>query len=214
MTGVEGYGLIDERGLAFADRLEDSFRFDGGVKAVVFAVEGLLSPGALPSAAVVVFIHNLDYICTSQAKIGQGTNLSDSLTSDSYFEYSISILKNQTLIETLTFILKNLGLFFLLPFKRFGFLFCNRNCLSITGTKIVKYFDLAKLIQVYCAYFQYFLQIIITLTAMEKTDYMIIVAVHFDRYGQRSINVSTQPEGAVSPEEIREVISTLETIQN
>lgn len=49
---------------------------------------------------------------------------------------------------------------------------------------------------------------------MEKTDYMIIVAVHFDRYGQRSINVSTQPEGAVSPEEIREVISTLETIQN
>lgn len=40
-------------------------------------------------------------------------------------------------------------------------------------------------------------------------DYNVIITVHHDSYGQESITVSTNPEGAVSPEELDRILLTL-----
>lgn len=127
------YSFIDEFGFATCKTLQNSIYFGCGVKAIVFAEILFLSAGVLALTAPLFFFfffHNQDLIINfvKPYRVGREVLPSHPLARKGYrfnFRTVNVTFISQILKLMLNSIVKKFGRFFLLPFKRFRFLFRN-----------------------------------------------------------------------------------------
>ena len=127
------YSFINEFGFATCNALQDSICFYGGVETVIFAEILFLSAGVLALTTPLFFFfffHSQNKISNfvKSYRVGREVLPSHPLALKGY-RFSFRTLNVTFIFQILKLMLnsivKKFGRFFLLPFKRFRFLFCN-----------------------------------------------------------------------------------------